>query len=38
MLAERIPAHMLPSRIRLLDAMPMTVNGKVDRRTLSELG
>jgi len=37
-LAERIPAHMLPSRIRLLDAMPMTVNGKVDRRTLSELG
>jgi D-alanine--poly(phosphoribitol) ligase subunit 1 len=36
-LAERIPAHMLPSRIRLLQTFPMTVNGKVDRRKLAEL-
>ena len=36
-LAERIPAHMLPSRFRLLETFPMTLNGKVDRRKLADL-
>ena len=37
-LAERLPAHMLPRKFRFLDAFPMTVNGKADRRRLAELG
>ena len=37
-LAERLPAHMLPRKFRFLDTFPMTVNGKVDRRRLAELG
>ncbi len=33
-LADRLPAHMLPSHIQIVDALPLTGNGKVDRRTL----
>ncbi|WKX74122.1 methyltransferase [Streptomyces sp. XD-27] len=33
-LAERLPAHMLPSHLQVVDALPLTGNGKVDRRTL----
>ncbi|GIH64561.1 non-ribosomal peptide synthetase [Microbispora siamensis] len=29
--AERLPAHMLPDRILVLDTMPLTGNGKLDR-------
>lgn len=37
-LKERLPAYMIPSSIILLDAMPLTPNGKIDRRVLSALG
>ncbi|PPD43350.1 MAG: AMP-dependent synthetase [Methylocystis sp.] len=32
--AERLPTHMVPSRIDLVDALPTTPNGKVDYKRL----
>ncbi|MFG2292838.1 amino acid adenylation domain-containing protein [Streptomyces sp. NPDC048603] len=32
--AERLPAHMVPARVRIVDTLPLTPNGKVDRARL----
>ncbi|UMP01321.1 amino acid adenylation domain-containing protein [Amycolatopsis sp. EV170708-02-1] len=34
-LAERVPAHMIPAEIEIVDELPTTGNGKVDRRRLA---
>lgn len=33
-LGRRLPDHMIPSHLQVVDALPLTDNGKVDRRTL----
>jgi acyl carrier protein len=34
-LAERLPGHAIPGRLTVLDALPLTANGKLDRAALA---
>ncbi|MFF4319423.1 amino acid adenylation domain-containing protein [Streptomyces sp. NPDC001568] len=36
LLSAKLPAHMVPGRTLPVDALPLTVNGKLDRKALTE--
>jgi len=36
-LSSKLPDYMIPARINQLDVMPVNVNGKIDRKLLSEI-
>jgi acyl carrier protein len=37
-LREKVPAHMVPHEVTIVDEFPLNLNGKVDRAALLELG
>ncbi|MFJ8629546.1 amino acid adenylation domain-containing protein [Streptomyces sp. NPDC093568] len=37
LLSGKLPAHMVPGRVLPVDALPLTVNGKLDRKALTAL-
>ncbi|MFH0517537.1 amino acid adenylation domain-containing protein [Streptomyces sp. M41] len=36
LLSAKLPAHMVPGRVLAVEALPLTVNGKLDRKALTE--
>ncbi|MCF6476828.1 amino acid adenylation domain-containing protein, partial [Nonomuraea sp. MG754425] len=36
LLGAKLPAHLVPGRVLAVDALPLTVNGKLDRQALAE--
>ncbi|MFH8369512.1 amino acid adenylation domain-containing protein [Streptomyces sp. NPDC018031] len=36
LLSAKLPGHMVPGRVLPVDALPLTVNGKLDRKALTE--
>ena len=36
-LKDKLPRYMLPNRVKKLETMPLTANGKLDRVTLKNL-
>ncbi|CDR01846.1 non-ribosomal peptide synthetase [Streptomyces iranensis] len=36
LLSTKLPGHMMPGRVLPVEALPLTVNGKLDRRALTE--
>jgi amino acid adenylation domain-containing protein len=36
-LSEKLPSYMIPSHLELLDEIPLTPNGKIDRKALEKL-
>ena len=37
-LAAALPPYMVPNHVRRVDQMPLTKNGKIDRKALDEMG
>jgi len=37
-LQERVPAYLIPAQIILVDELPLTSNGKIDREQLRQIG
>lgn len=36
-MAEKLPKYMIPEQIEILESLPLTVNGKIDRKALDQI-